>query len=334
MIIDFLTVNLKHALADEVTRAQSAETALRAESFASAVYDSGDTAIYFYNADNEVLSTIDCTDFVVDGMIDNVTLSGSILTITFNTDSGKQDITIDLSEFINPANYYTKSEVDSAITEATANFVTSGDVETQITAATSGLQETLVSGTNIKTINNESLLGSGNITIQGGSGSTNVIELTKAEYEALSAYAPDTFYIITDADSINVDDLATSGDIASINTALSGKADAVSVSANPNTLKFPKWNEQGVITGYTGNTLYQKSAVLNGRGLDLIGTGWESIGNIYSPTTAGSQGQPLLSNGSGAPVWGTYKFQFISQSAYDALATKDSNTIYFIIDEN
>lgn len=29
-------------------------------------------------------------------------------------------------------------------------------------------QDTLVSGTNIKTINNESLLGSGNITIQGG----------------------------------------------------------------------------------------------------------------------------------------------------------------------
>ena len=35
-----------------------------------------------------------------------------------------------------------------------------------------GAQEALVSGTNIKTINNESLLGSGNISISGGSGST------------------------------------------------------------------------------------------------------------------------------------------------------------------
>jgi hypothetical protein len=34
------------------------------------------------------------------------------------------------------------------------------------------VQETLVSGTNIKTINNNSLLGSGNIVIQGGGGST------------------------------------------------------------------------------------------------------------------------------------------------------------------
>lgn len=40
-----------------------------------------------------------------------------------------------------------------------------------------GAQATLVSGTNIKTINNESILGSGNITIQGGGGGeANVIE--------------------------------------------------------------------------------------------------------------------------------------------------------------
>ena len=36
-------------------------------------------------------------------------------------------------------------------------------------------QDLLVSGTNIKTINNQSLLGSGNITIQGGGGSGGVV---------------------------------------------------------------------------------------------------------------------------------------------------------------
>ena len=35
-------------------------------------------------------------------------------------------------------------------------------------------QVKLVSGTNIKTINNESILGSGNLTVQGGSGGTQV----------------------------------------------------------------------------------------------------------------------------------------------------------------
>ena len=36
-------------------------------------------------------------------------------------------------------------------------------------------QDTLISGTNIKTINNQSLLGSGNITIQGGGGSGGTV---------------------------------------------------------------------------------------------------------------------------------------------------------------
>ena len=41
------------------------------------------------------------------------------------------------------------------------------------TSSDLGLQDALVSGTNIKTINNQSLLGSGNITIGGGSGGTD-----------------------------------------------------------------------------------------------------------------------------------------------------------------
>ena len=43
-------------------------------------------------------------------------------------------------------------------------------------AALSGKQDTLVSGTNIKTINGETLLGEGNIEIQGGSGGGKAIE--------------------------------------------------------------------------------------------------------------------------------------------------------------
>ena len=54
------------------------------------------------------------------------------------------------------SNYYTKGETDTLLGEK---------------------QPTLVSGTNIKTINNESLLGEGNIDIQGGS-SVNVVQTT------------------------------------------------------------------------------------------------------------------------------------------------------------
>ena len=86
----------------------------------------------------------------------------------------------------------------SALTDLNNRMITTGTVESMITAATSGKQDTLISGTNIKTINNESILGSGNITIQGGGGA-NIIELTQAEYDALTAYTEDAIYVITDA---------------------------------------------------------------------------------------------------------------------------------------
>ena len=44
-------------------------------------------------------------------------------------------------------------------------------------------QDNLVSGTNIKTINNQSLLGSGNIDIQGGG--SDVEAFTAAEVQAI-----------------------------------------------------------------------------------------------------------------------------------------------------
>ena len=76
------------------------------------------------------------------------------------------------------SNYYTKSETSGAteISTAlaskadTATTYTKTETDNAITAATSTKQDTLVSGTNIKTINNQSILGEGNITIQGGSG--------------------------------------------------------------------------------------------------------------------------------------------------------------------
>jgi hypothetical protein len=65
-------------------------------------------------------------------------------------------------------NYYTKSETSGA---------------TEISTALGNKQNTLVSGSNIKTINNTSILGSGNITIEGGSGSSGFIQVTNPTAE-------------------------------------------------------------------------------------------------------------------------------------------------------
>ena len=246
----------------------------------------------------------------------------------------------------------TEQYVDNSVsgkvdTTAMTQYYTSAQTDTQISNATSGKQDTLISGTNIKTINNESILGSGNIVISGGSGSANIIELTQAEYDALTAYTEDAMYVITDAQEINMDNYATTGDIqtaldsyytsaetdTAISNAVSGKTDKVSVTANTGR-QFPRWNSQGVVTGTTGNTVYERNFSVNGTSKTMLQTTNSYLPSIYAPTSAGVAGQPLLSNGSGAPVWGSYKFQFLSQSQYDALATKDSTTIYFIVNEN
>ena len=73
-------------------------------------------------------------------------------------------------------------------------------------------QDTLVSGTNIKTINNESILGSGNITIQGGGGGstdvqingTSIVENDTANILTETAYNSSTNKIATMSDVHNL----------------------------------------------------------------------------------------------------------------------------------
>lgn len=200
-------------------------------------------------------------------------------------------------------------------------------------------QETLVSGTNIKTINNQSILGSGNITIQGGSGGgETVIELTQAQYDALTEYAEDTTYIITDATPINMDDYATtgtvdtlSGQVSTLSGSVANKADKASVTAN-SVRQFPRWNAQGIVTGTTGSNMYEVTHYINGSSYTIVRAGTSSsLPSIFAPTVSGATGSVLLSAGNTAPSWSSYKFQFITQTDYDALSTKDSTTIYFIV---
>lgn len=129
MVIDFITTPIWKALGEETDRAVGAETALKRNTFANATYSASEKMIYLSNGFGEVIDSIDCTDFVIDGMVENVSLSGNILTITFNTDAGKQNIDIDLTEFINPQNYYTKTETDNIVNSAYASAVTYVDSE-------------------------------------------------------------------------------------------------------------------------------------------------------------------------------------------------------------
>lgn len=70
----------------------------------------------------------------------------------------------------------TTVSIDSTPTSGSGNLVTSGGVKTAVDAK----QDTLVSGTNIKTVNSESLLGSGNIGVVSAIGTSgNNLTYTK-----------------------------------------------------------------------------------------------------------------------------------------------------------
>lgn len=161
------TTAMTQAIADAV--AGKADTSDLAPLFGYVAYDSETHRINFKHAstDDNVLAYVDASPFLVDGMVESVSIvtveNAQYLRITWNTDSGKQATDIALTDIFNPANYYNKSEIDAALADKanTADTYT----KTQVDNALGGKQATLVSGTNIKTVNNQSLLGEGNIEI-------------------------------------------------------------------------------------------------------------------------------------------------------------------------
>ena len=100
--------------------------------FDKAIYDSDNKAIIFKNGD-DVIATIDATGFIKDGMVSNVEILESNLVITFNTDAGKEPISIALTDIFNPANYYNKTEVDGklALKADASNVYTKEDADSK-----------------------------------------------------------------------------------------------------------------------------------------------------------------------------------------------------------
>ena len=169
--------------------------------FGNVLYDSTTQRINFYHESTggTVLAYIDASDFVKDAFLDSVVVEDRVvegqtvpcLVFTWNTDAGKSETVIPIGGTFDPTNYYTKTQIDNIVTGITEDIseATSGKADTTavtqindaLTAHTSnadihvttsdkttwsGKQDALVSGTNIKTINGNSLLGSGNLEVQ------------------------------------------------------------------------------------------------------------------------------------------------------------------------
>ena len=99
--------------------------------FASVEYDTEAKSLKFYDSEDNLVSTLDVTNFIKDGMLDTMVVDGDYLVATFNPAADKEPIRIPLSSIFNVDNYYTKEQVDENITNILAEIdtITSEDVD-------------------------------------------------------------------------------------------------------------------------------------------------------------------------------------------------------------
>ena len=100
-------------------------------------YDSVNSRINFKHG-NTIEGYIDAAPFIVDGMVDNVAIVNGNLVITFNTDSGKQPISIPLTDIFDPNNYYDKTAINTIISGVNDSIIEDEEV---ISSALNDLNE-------------------------------------------------------------------------------------------------------------------------------------------------------------------------------------------------
>ena len=120
------------------------------------------------------------------------------------------------------------------------------------------------------------------------------------------------------------------------------KANASNLGITDGQTGFPVWNNEGIIIGRDSEKKTKGVQINYGANsysnmTNVVCTSGENYmpSRVYVPTAAGTQGQVLtFVDTNSAPVWATLiKAVQITSAAYEALVTKDPNTLYLIVDE-
>lgn len=202
---------------------------------------------------------------------------------------------------ITPAslNVYTRAEVDAAINAETTerqkqDSALGGMIAAETAAreqAVASKQDTLVSGTNIKTINGESVLGAGNIVIQGGT--SNWDDITgKPEFATVATSG--SYNDLSDKPEIPsdyIENITDSDTEFSIDTAFNYK------SGKKYSLSFSKTGGFDVIIGGTGDTQRKINLSID---TDIIATkedlaDYQPVGDYATKTELASKQDTLVS---------------------------------------
>ena len=325
-------------------------------SFADASYDSQTKRINFYDNGGNIVSYIDATGFIKDGMVSNVAISEGNLVITFNTDAGQEPISIALTDIFNSENYYNKTEVDGKLAlkadkseiPDTSEFITKEEYnpkELATAKALTQLNETKADKTELPDVSTFATksevdavkayyIDFGVLTTQG---------ITDADWDeivaAINAHRPiyaglgNRYYTaeclyqdgsniirMTASDELNhffylftkrgTNDYTMTYEVRPYVTEVekhtwSAKQDALVSGTNIKTINGESLLGEGNITIEGGGTINIDQSVISGSSNAVSG------GAVYTQM-------------------GGLKLEKITQSAYDALATKDADTLYVI----
>ena len=204
---------------------------------------------------------------------------------------------------------YTKAEADEKF--ATNTQVT--ELTNDVSALQTDKQDNLVSGTNIKTINGDSILGNGNLVIQSG----NWDDIQGKPQFARVATSGDYNDLINKPAIPDVSGLATKEEIADMET----KSNAAATYATKQEIP----SLEGYLTETVASETYATKQEL-GNKLDTATYNSEKAGFETKENAAAT----YQVKGDYATKSELPKLVTLTQSEYDALTTKDQNTYYFI----
>ena len=206
---------------------------------------------------------------------------------------------------------YTKTEADEKF--ATNTQVTG--LTSDVRAVQTDKQDKLVSGTNIKTINGDSILGNGNLVIQSGASNWDDIQ-GKPQFARVATSGD--YNDLTNKPTIpDVSGLATKEEIADMETKSNAAATYATKSEIPSL--------EGYLTETVASETYATKQEL-GNKLDTATYNSEKAGFETKENAAAT----YQVKGDYATKSELPKLVTLTQSEYDALTTKDENTYYFI----
>lgn len=224
--------------------------------------------------DSTVISTIDASDFIKDGMLDSAALredgDNTYLDLTFNTDSGKDTVSVDVTSLVDiytAGNGITVTDnvIAAKVDSSSESFLTVGSggiklsgVQTAINTAATKAKTTVSAGTNIAVTSSTNSDGSTNYTVAASGLATttalnNEISRAEAAEDAIEAAvglnADGTHKTTTGNYTSSATTIAE--EIAALDSQVKANADAIAVAVSGG-ITGVKVN--GVNASISGNT--------------------------------------------------------------------------------